>query len=105
MKRGKTKSNRKPLAVVAEPDVGRIVISEFCGNHYVTAPSKDVIAMTPIRMIADLIADALNTSKKRTAVLLRHGWTVGRDGQLFPPNPKAHDLRSNIVEPVVEHSK
>ena len=43
--------------------------------------------MTPIRMIADLIADALNTSKKRTAVLLRQGWTVGRDGQLFPPNP------------------
>ena len=86
MKRGKTNAKRKPLAVVVKPVVGRIVISEYCGNHYVTAPSKDVIAMTPIRMIADLIADALNASKKRTAVLLRKGWTVGRDGQLFPPN-------------------
>ena len=71
----------------AIPVIGRITVSEYCGNHYVTAPSKDVIAMTPIRIIADLIADALNTSKKRTAVLLRQGWTVGRDGQLFPPNP------------------
>jgi hypothetical protein len=42
----------------------------------------------PIRMVAELIADALNASKKRTAVLLRQGWSVGRDGQLFPPNPQ-----------------
>lgn len=67
--------------------VGRIIVADYLGNYYVRAPSKEVIAMTPIRMVADLIANALNTSKKRTAVLLRQGWTVGRDGQLFPPNP------------------
>ena len=79
----------------AIPVIGRITVSEYCGNHYVTAPSKDVIAMTPIRMVAELIADALNRSKKRTAVLLRQGWTVGRDGQLFPPNPKVEGRTGN----------
>jgi hypothetical protein len=82
-----TKAKRPVAARKVEPVVGQFISSECLGNFYVNAPSGDVIAMTPIRMIADLIADALNTSKKRTAVLLRHGWTVGRDGQLFPPNP------------------
>jgi len=81
----------QPDSAVGRPvgDVAymRIIVAEYLGNYYVCAPSKEVIAMTPIRMVADLIADALNTSKKRTAVLLRQGWTVGRDGQLFPPNP------------------
>ena len=82
----------------AIPVIGRITVSEYCGNYYVTAPSKDVIAMTPIRMVADLIADSLNSSRKRTAVLLRQGWTVGRDGQLFPPNAEAH--ASATKEPI-----
>lgn len=86
--KSKAQANRRTV----HSEVGRIVVSEYIGNFYVRAPSKDVIAMTPIRMVAELIADALNASKKRTAVLLRHGWTVGRDGQLFPPNTRNQGL-------------
>lgn len=86
-KRAKSKSGAAACGRSMHQVAGQFISSEFLGNFYVNSPNGDIIAMTPIRMIADLIADALNTSKKRTAVLLRHGWTVGRDGQLFPPNP------------------
>ena len=86
MKRGTTHGKAQASGRSLDPAIGRIVVLEYIGNFYVRAPSKDVIAMTPIRMVAELIADSLSTSRKRTAVLLRQGWSVGRDGQLFPPN-------------------
>lgn len=73
-----------------EPVVGQFISSECLGNFYVNAPCGQVIAMTPRRILAQSIADALNRSKCRTAILMRQGWTVGRDDMLYPPNATLH---------------
>ena len=61
---------------------------ELYGLYYIAAPSNYFLAMTPQKPVADLIVAALNASKRRTAILLRQGWTFGRDGVLYPPKYK-----------------
>lgn len=100
-----SKTNPQVADGTLPPVVGQFISSECLGNFYVNSPSGDIIAMTPRRKLAQAIADAMNRSKGRTAKLMRQGWTVGRDDMLYPPNPKAHVLRSNNVEPVVGDSE
>jgi len=97
MDKKSTKAKRQPMARKVEPGVGQFISSECLGNFYVNAPSGQVIAMTPRRILAQSIADALNRSKCRTAILMRQGWTVGRDDMLYPPNP-ADEPRPNCQE-------
>jgi len=87
MDKKSTKAKRQPMARKVEPVVGQFIFSELLGNFYVNAPGGEVIAMCSRRKVAEAIADAMNRSKGRTAKLMREGWTVDRDDQLYPPNP------------------
>jgi len=93
-KRAKSKSGAAACGRSMHQVAGQFISSECLGNFYVNAPSGDIIAMTPRRKLAQAIADAMNRSKGRTAILMRQGWTVGRDDMLHPPGP-AEDPRQS----------
>ena len=93
MNRASKKREAEAVGRSLEPIVGQFISSEYIGNFYVNAPSGEVVAMCSRRKVAQAIADAMNRSKGRTAKLMRSGWTVGRDDQLYPPNPSRQGTR------------